>query len=317
MTRRVPNARLAASLLLVLSWGCERTESTTGATGATPTTTPDPPKPPPPPPATTSAPPVVQPPPEPVGTCNAMASRTDKKRDLSRRENKIVGGKPAPNTDFGFTVALATGTVEKPSQYCGGSLIADRWVLTAAHCQVRAGELVITGRHDLTSSGGAVVEVEKVLNHADYDADTNNNDLALVKLAQASKLSNVALFAGGKALEGDSVVVGWGRLQEGGATSPLLQQVVVPFVTKSKCEAGYAPDGISITDNMLCAGLAAGGKDSCQGDSGGPLLVKGGDGGWQQAGIVSFGIGCARPNRYGVYTKVSNYVPWIKACMAQ
>jgi secreted trypsin-like serine protease len=94
----------------------------------------------------------------------------------------------------------------------------------------------------------------------------------------------------------------------------LLQEVAVPIVDSTRCQAGYSGTNVRITANMLCAGLTQGGKDSCQGDSGGPLVVKGADGKWQQAGVVSFGIGCARPERFGVYTRVANYVPWIEAC---
>ena len=104
---------------------------------------------------------------------------------------------------------------------------------------------------------------------------------------------------------------------EGGPPSPTLQQVTVPVVGTVTCQEGYAADGITITGNMLCAGLPAGQKDSCQGDSGGPLMVRdNAQAPWEQAGIVSFGIGCARPGVFGVYTRVARYVDWVAACQA-
>ncbi|MBN1609782.1 MAG: serine protease [Polyangiaceae bacterium] len=310
---------VAATVVAAAQWACKEdgqgrppspVQPTSPSASARPQTTQPP----------TSSAPQTSPPSDASSTaaaCAAKPTRTDRKRDLSRRETRIVGGETAKEGDFGFTVALASGTREKPRQYCGGSLIGDRWVLTAAHCQVLTGELVITGRRDLSTSAGRVIPVKDVLNHADYDPDTNDNDVALVELDDSAGLPGVALHEAANELVGDSVVVGWGYLKEGGPASSKLQEVLVPLVTNSVCQAGYQPDHVTITSNMLCAGLAQGGKDSCQGDSGGPLLIKGAGGQWEQAGIVSFGIGCARPNRYGVYTRVKNYVPWIRACMAR
>ena len=108
--------------------------------------------------------------------------------------------------------------------------------------------------------------------------------------------------------------MGWGLTAENGLTSTHLREVTVPVVTNAVCSAGYASDGITIADTMLCAGSAQGGKDSCQGDSGGPIAIKDTNGTWKQIGVVSFGIGCARPNKYGVYTRVSEFIDWINAC---
>ena len=95
---------------------------------------------------------------------------------------------------------------------------------------------------------------------------------------------------------------------EGGNASAVLRQVQIPIVSNETCEQSY-PNGI--TSNMICAGIT--GKDSCQGDSGGPLMVRGSGLEWHQAGIVSFGIGCARPDFFGVYTRVSQYLFWINS----
>lgn len=236
---------------------------------------------------------------------------------MKKRENKIVGGKPTTVDAFPYAVALAAGSGTQLQQYCGGSLIGRDWVLTAAHCQVAVGEKAIVGRRDLSKTDGKVIAVKRVLNHGAYDADTNDNDIALLQLAEPVENAMVAPYQGTSALSAqDSVVVGWGRTSEGGPTSKVLQEVTVPVVTNDTCNAGYSEDGVSITGNMLCAGKAEGGKDSCQGDSGGPLLVKE-SGKFVQAGVVSFGIGCARPNRYGVYTRVSNYAGWIRSCMKE
>jgi serine protease len=254
-------------------------------------------------------------PPAPA-TCDAVGTRAGSRRDLSRRESKIVGGKPSAAGEFPFTVALAASSGSQLRQYCGGALIGKEWVLTAAHCQVAEGEKAIIGRRDLSKADGQVLTIKKVLNHAAYDADSSDNDIALLKLDKAVEGETVAPYQGASALSGEtSVVVGWGRLTEGGASSSILQEVSVPVVSNATCSEGYAADNVLITGNMLCAGLAQGGKDSCQGDSGGPLLVRGQGGKFQQAGVVSFGIGCARPNRYGVYTRVANYAGWIEACM--
>ena len=112
-----------------------------------------------------------------------------------------------------------------------------------------------------------------------------------------------------------ATIIGWGRLAEGGQASPTaLQQVQVPLRTNAECQQGYST---TITANMVCAGLDAGQLDSCQGDSGGPLMVRSSAAGpWQQAGVVSFGIGCARAGIFGVYSRVARYRDWIAACQA-
>ncbi len=102
-------------------------------------------------------------------------------------------------------------------------------------------------------------------------------------------------------------------LSEGGSLSDVLQEVEVPLVSNTACNAADVLNG-AVTANMLCAGLLdAGGLDSCQGDSGGPLVVPDGQDGWRLAGIVSWGIGCAQPQQPGVYTRVSQFTGFITA----
>lgn len=141
--------------------------------------------------------------------------------------------------------------------------------------------------------------------------------IAFTALAPANadagvSVTPITVYAGSSNLAGEvATVTGWGRTSEGGPSSPDLLEVAVPVITNDACRHGYAEDGIKITANMLCAGSPSGGKDSCQGDSGGPLSVRMGNGTWEQAGIVSFGVGCARPLKYGVYSRVSQYKSWI------
>jgi secreted trypsin-like serine protease len=250
----------------------------------------------------------------PPVVCNASASRAAIQREPRNRvgEPRIIGGRPS---EWPFAVAITSNGAQS-GQYCGGSLIGKDTVLTAAHCQVAATDKVIVGRTDLTLSGsGKVLAVREVKNHAAYDPDTHDNDIALLKLAESVPNETLGVYDGSSDLSGQqALVVGWGYTREGGPQSPKLLEVEVPVIANPLCSAGYAPDRVGITGNMLCAGLAQGGADSCQGDSGGPLVIKGADGRWLQAGVVSFGIGCARPNKYGVYTRVANFAPWIKAC---
>jgi len=232
-------------------------------------------------------------------------------------EGRIVGGIEAARGDWPFAAAIAFAQADGSLfQYCGGSLIAEEWVLTAAHCEVRASDTVLIGRHNLTEGDGERRAIDFVLTHNNYNDTPNDNDVALIKLASSSNLTPVSLIdaAGSTSQPGaNATIVGWGALSEGGSTSDTLQQVTVPIVSNDECDDVYS----NLTANMICAGRDMGGQDSCQGDSGGPLLVPDAAGGtFRQSGIVSFGIGCARPGLFGVYTRVSRYVDWIAACQA-
>ncbi len=250
------------------------------------------------------------------------ASRTgaaDRSRSLEDRSAgaaaKIVGGDQAVEGAWPWTAALAFTRADGTLfQYCGGSLIEANWVLTAAHCEVEVGDSVLLGRHDLGTSAGEVRAIEFVLTHNDYNDTANNNDIALIKLASTSGQETVDLIDAAEANsqpDDNSTVVGWGALSQGGATSQTLQQVEIPIVSNPDCANTYN----NLTDNMICAGRDMGGQDSCQGDSGGPLMVRASaQDPWRQTGVVSFGIGCARPNTPGVYTRVSRSLDWIAAC---
>ena len=230
-------------------------------------------------------------------------------------EGRIVGGSEAVRGEWPWAAALAfrqsNGSL---FQFCGGSLIAPDWVLTAAHCEVQARDVVLLGRHDLTLNEGEQRTIDFVLTHNDYNSSTNDNDIALIKLSDTSSQPTVGLI---DALDTNarpgagSTVIGWGAISEGGPSSSTLRQVTIPIVGNEICDDVYE----QLTTNMICAGTETGGLDSCQGDSGGPLMVPGSTGvPWEQAGVVSFGIGCARPNIFGVYTRVSKYLDWIEVC---
>jgi len=170
----------------------------------------------------------------------------------------------------------------------------------------------------LTKSDGEVKEVIKVVYPKDvglpaFNENTNNHDLALIKLSSRSALKPVPLIGASNKLAKPgtaATVIGWGLLEEGGGASNKLMQVTVPIISNDSCSAYYNLGGISLTDNMICAGIN--GKDSCQGDSGGGIFATDQQTGKDHiVGIVSFGIGCAQPEFPGVYTRVSNYTQWI------
>lgn len=239
---------------------------------------------------------------------------------------QIIGGEEATPGAWPWMVALVSA--DSPDafngQFCGGSLIAPTWVLTAAHCTegATADQIdVVLGRHALSSNAGERIRVAEIINHPNYNPDTVNNDIALLRLSTASSQTAVAILSSDNANLAapgtDATVTGWGNTSTTGAEFPdALRQVTVPVVSNQTCNAPQSYNG-AITDNMLCAGFAEGGKDSCQGDSGGPLVVPNGQGGWAQAGVVSWGFGCADPNFYGVYARVSNFQGWIAEQMGE
>jgi trypsin len=233
---------------------------------------------------------------------------------------KIVGGQNAVQGEFPYIVSLRTGSF---GHFCGGSLIASNWILTAAHC-VKGGSVdeVWIGVLDQKNSAGVEkIKPSKIIAHEKYNSGTMDSDFALIQLSQNSSYKPVALNEVEISVAEDDVAAeqimaitaGWGALNESSQTLPnLLQKVSVPLVSKKSCNDKSAYDN-TITDTMLCAGYKAGGKDSCQGDSGGPLVVTNAAGETVLAGVVSWGEGCARANKYGVYSKVSAAISWIKS----
>ncbi len=234
---------------------------------------------------------------------------------------KIVGGDAALQGEFPYIVSLRAKNF---GHFCGGSLIASNWVLTAAHC-VKGGsidEIWIGVLDQKNEAGVEKMKAIKIIAHENYNTTTMDSDFALIQLSQNSSYKPVTLNETEIVISDDAaatqimaITAGWGTLTESSQTLPnLLQKVSVPLVSASACNDKDAYSG-GITDTMLCAGYKNGGKDSCQGDSGGPLVVTSANGEHVLAGVVSWGEGCARANKYGVYSKVSSAITWLKSNM--
>jgi secreted trypsin-like serine protease len=228
---------------------------------------------------------------------------------------RIVGGVKTDIKEHPWQVALRF----KGTFSCGGSIIAQRWVLTAAHCfgaPARGADWRVKAGATNHQTSGTWAEVERVIVHAKFNPTTFENDIALIKLkapaaGKVIPLADAAATIGvGQPLE----VTGWGATKEDGDGSSGLLKANVPYVDPTKCNEPESHNG-SIRPSMMCAGQREGGIDSCQGDSGGPLVWRTPDGP-VLVGVVSFGEGCARKLKYGVYTRVSAYRSWIDSAIA-
>jgi trypsin len=233
---------------------------------------------------------------------------------LAGRED-IVGGTTASSGEFPYIVSLSRSG---GSHFCGGVLLNAYTVLTAAHCSVGQSASSVRVRAGTLNwaSGGVQVGVRQILVNPGYDDALTDGDLALWRLsspiaASGSTIGYAALPAQGSdpSAGTTATVAGWGYTVDGGPSLPsALRKVSVPVVSRATCRSQY--DSAAITDNMWCAGLAQGGKDSCNGDSGGPIVDAASK---TLLGLVSWGYGCADPDYPGVYTRVGNYVNYINS----
>jgi secreted trypsin-like serine protease len=252
--------------------------------------------------------------------CLLLCLSVSVQAELTAGDPRIIGGAIADVDEWISTVALFANENEG-TPFCGGALIASRWVLTAAHCVIDENKnnlFVRVGTADLReNSKGESIKVKKIITHPQYNTVTFDNDLALLELENTTTVFPIPLFIGDTQAGDAAVVVGWGTRNVdpkglGFNPSQQLYALELPIVGQAQCR--QIMEGLHnmgpVTDNMMCAGTLQGGEDTCQGDSGGPLMVNQN----QQTrlvGIVSWGIGCAEAQTYGVYTRVNKFSEWI------
>merc|ERR1712018_613903 len=236
----------------------------------------------------------------------------------------IVGGEDAEDGEFPWQIQLRSSSSDR-SLLCGGWVLNENWVGTAAHCcvgKLPRGVHVVAGgilRVEDDEGEEQFSDVTEIVIHEDYSSRNHENDICLLHLKTALNMTDfvqpVTLPAQMELTpEGaDCIVTGWGTLHSGDFLLPdKLQKVTVPVIGDTVCDEKYEPQ-YKIYDSMICAGVEEGGKDSCQGDSGGPMVnaeTK------ALVGVVSWGIGCADASHPGVYTEVAYYVDWINEKVA-
>ncbi|XP_057689681.1 suppressor of tumorigenicity 14 protein homolog [Corythoichthys intestinalis] len=235
--------------------------------------------------------------------------------------NRIVGGQNAELGEWPWQVSLHFLT---SGHVCGASIISEKWLLSASHCfvthdaanHVASNWQTYSGMQDQFKHEDVQRRpVKRIISHPDYNQMTFDYDIALLELSEPLEFSNTIqpiclpapshVFPAGMSCW----VTGWGALREGGQKAQLLQKASVKIINDSVCNV--VTEG-QVTSRMLCSGFLSGGVDACQGDSGGPLVCFEESGKWFQSGIVSWGEGCARRNKPGVYTRVTKLREWIK-----
>uniref|UniRef100_A0A671MES7 Suppressor of tumorigenicity 14 protein homolog n=1 Tax=Sinocyclocheilus anshuiensis TaxID=1608454 RepID=A0A671MES7_9TELE len=237
------------------------------------------------------------------------------------KHNRIVGGQNSDVGEWPWQVSLHFQT---SGHVCGASVISNKWLLSAAHCFIQPDSAYKKISNWLTYSGlrdqNIKDSVQKrtlknIITHPNYDSMTYDYDISLLELSDPLNFTNTVhpiclpapthVFSAGSSC----FVTGWGTLREGGSVAQILQKAEVKVINDTVCN--MVTEG-QVTSRMMCSGYLTGGVDACQGDSGGPLVCRSDVGKWFQAGIVSWGEGCARRNKPGIYTRVTKLRDWIR-----
>ncbi|XP_054709107.1 trypsin-1-like [Uloborus diversus] len=245
---------------------------------------------------------------------------------VARGEQRVVGGRDVSEGEIPWQISLQRKSMKSGRIFhiCGGSIIKKEWVVTAAHCvalallsnyRVVAATTNLRDENRIKGLHSSDYDIHKVVDvhiHDEYDMFRFRNDIALLKIEPpfewSHKVQSIDLPSSGYTAHGHAYASGWGLLQEGVRVTPSrLQAVSLPIIPDHECRRAY---GDNLAETMICAGYPEGGKSVCQGDSGGPLFQKHGEA--VLIGVVSWGVGCARPGKPGVYTEVSHYVHWIR-----
>lgn len=238
---------------------------------------------------------------------------------------RITGGNDSVTGQWPWQVSITY----EGTHVCGGSVVSEQWVLSAAHCFPSENNKndyeVRLGAHQLDSftNNDEVRTVAEIISHPSYREEGSEGDIALLRLSSPVTFSRyirpICLPAANASFPNGlkCTVTGWGHVAPSVSLSApkTLQQLEVPLISRETCNCLYninpnPEEPHTIQQDMVCAGYVTGGKDACQGDSGGPLSCPV-EGTWYLAGIVSWGDACGAPNRPGVYTLTSSYASWI------
>ncbi|XP_058284116.1 transmembrane protease serine 9 [Hylobates moloch] len=228
---------------------------------------------------------------------------------------RIVGGSAAGRGEWPWQVSL---WLRRREHRCGAVLVAERWLLSAAHCFDVYGDpkqwAAFLGTPFLSGGEGQLERVARIYKHPFYNLYTLDYDVALLELAgpvRHSRLVRPICLPEPAPRPPDGVrcvITGWGSVREGGSMARQLQKAAVRLLSEQTCRRFYP---VQISSRMLCAGFPQGGVDSCSGDAGGPLACREPSGRWVLTGVTSWGYGCGRPHFPGVYTRVAAVRGWI------